>query len=153
MASFSASRIFGLVIRRVGLLDRLPDDFLAEDGLAIHDGRHLQVGRAEVEADPTAVEMTPEGLPGLAGRRHDLRGAGRHLEGLPVHLLAHEVVVELAVAVGGIHAPDVLTHRGRAADEHAPSSACPEQELDQPLGIHSSWRPRADGHPGNATVS
>ena len=40
-----------VVIGRVGMLARFPDDFFAEDGLAIHDGADLAVGGPQVKTD------------------------------------------------------------------------------------------------------
>ena len=53
-ASLSAA-VIRVVIGWVGLLDRLPDDLVAEDRLAVDHGRNLQVGCAQVEADAIAV--------------------------------------------------------------------------------------------------
>ncbi len=89
-----------VVILGVGVLARLPDDLFAEDRLAIHHRADLAVGCAQVEADPAAVQVAAEGFAGLAGRRHFRRIAGDDREGLLVDLLAHEEVVELALALG-----------------------------------------------------
>ena len=61
-ASFSAARILPRWYAGIGLLDRLPHDLFAEDRLAVDDGRHLQVRRAEIEPDAAAVQMAAERL-------------------------------------------------------------------------------------------
>ena len=92
------------MVLRVGLLARLPDHLFAVDRLAIDHRADLAVGGAQVEADAAAVQVAPERLAGLAGRRDIFRGVtGNDREGLFVDLLAHEVVVELARAAGGVH--------------------------------------------------
>ena len=124
-----------VVVVRIGLARRLPDDLFAEDRLAVDDGRHLHVRSPEVEADPAAVEVAPQRLAGLA-RRRDLAGAaGDDRERPAVHLLAHEAVVERPGAVGRVRPRDVLADRRRPANRHLPAAARPQEELHEALGV------------------
>ena len=82
-ASFSAAGIFAVVVGRVGLLDRLPHDLLAEDRLAVDHRRHLEVGRAEVEADAAAVEVAAQGLPRFRAGGTSSAAQGTTVNGWP----------------------------------------------------------------------
>ncbi len=97
------------VVGRVALLDRFPHDFLAEDGLSIHDGRDFDIRGAQVEADAVAVQVAAQRLPPLTL----LAGASSApqlttVNGRLVDLLAHE--------------PGDRTCAGRPA--HRPQAMC-----------------------------
>ena len=124
-----------VVVGRIGLLDRLPHDLVAEDRLAIDHGRDLQIGRAQVEADAAAVQVASQRLTALARRGRFISAATHDGERMAVDLLAHEVVIELARAVRRIDLGDVLTDAARPADGDLPAAARPQQEFDDPLGI------------------
>ena len=49
------------VILGVGLEVRIPDDFFAEDDLAVMHGGYFTIGAAEVETDTAAFEMASQG--------------------------------------------------------------------------------------------
>ena len=123
------------MIRWVGLLDRLPNDLLAEKRFAVQHCGHLQVGRAQVEPDARAVHVSAERPSGFRCRRDPVGAASHHFERPLEHRGAHKRVVEGSLALGRVDATKVVCDARRSADGDAPTSARPEQELDEALGI------------------
>ncbi|MEZ4767990.1 MAG: hypothetical protein R2844_06125 [Caldilineales bacterium] len=124
-----------VVVGRVGLLHRLPDDLVAPYRLPVEHGRHFEVGRAQVEADAAAVQVAAERLAGFLLRRRLVGRAGDDCERPLVDGLAHEVIVESPRPVRRVNAADVVSNARRPAHRDLPAAPGPEQELDQPLGV------------------
>jgi hypothetical protein len=124
-----------VVVLGIGVGPGRPDHLLGVDRLTVDDRGSLAVGGPEVEADPTAFQMAAQGLTLLPGGRGVPGVAGHHGERLVVDVLAHEVVVEGALAVGGVGLADVLANGPGAPDPGLPAAPLPEQELEDPLGV------------------
>ena len=94
-----------VVILGIGLEIWVPHRFLAENHLAVHDGRHLAVAAPEVEADAAAVQVPAQRSGAAPLRRQGLRM--HHLDGVVEHPLAHEVRIKLARSGSRGNAPPV----------------------------------------------
>src|SRR5262245_31790923 len=79
---------------RIGLGNRIPDCFFAEDTLAVDDRRDLPVASAQIKSEAATVQMASERFARRANRWnlrdvHDLKGAF-------VNSAAHDLRVKLA---------------------------------------------------------
>ena len=81
----------------------LPDHFFAVDDLPVDHRADLAVGSSQIEPDPAAVQMTAQRRARFPDRRHVRRLAGNHAQGLLIHLVAEEVIIEFSFPAGGIH--------------------------------------------------
>ncbi len=124
-----------IVVIRVRLRAGVPDDFLAEDRLAVDHRGDLAVTGARVEADATPIQVAAQRLAHLGGRRHLVGIRNLDDELLLIDLPAHEVVVESALALRCIDLGDMLADLPWTADDHLVAAALPQQELDDPLDI------------------
>jgi hypothetical protein len=148
----SAARDAQVVVVRVGLLHRLPDDLVAPHRLPVDHGRHLEVRRAQVEADAAAAQVGTELQLALVSGGYVCERDADHLEGAQVYLLTHETGIESVVAVHPVCRLDALCCALRPGDKDPVPAVLPQQELEQPFGVEQVLASTGMS-PAKATVS
>jgi len=93
------------------------------------------VAAADVEADPAAVEVPAHGLARVALLREVRLVHILDAEHLAVHSLAHELMVEGALAAGAVDEREVSADVRGARNAHLAATLLPEEEFKQALCV------------------
>ncbi len=117
----------------VGLLNRIPEAFLAEDDFAVDNGGGFAIARAEIKANAIDVGVATESAGATAFRRQS-RGED-HFEGLFINSLTHDVGVEFARGGCNEMILKPLAQIGRADEMNSKASARPEEKFHEALNV------------------
>jgi len=123
------------VVAGVRLFDRLPNDLLTVNGIAVYYGGDFPVGGAQVEADTATLKVASQGLGGLVFRGNGFRRTGKNGEGFLVHVGAHELAVKVTGTAFTVALPEILGDGNGAAHVNGACAALPEQEFHQAFRI------------------